>query len=465
MSATILVVDDLESNIRVLEAKLNSEYYNVLTANSAEKAFEILENNKVDLILLDVMMPNIDGIVACKKIKENPETSYIPVVMVTALADIEYRIKGLEAGADEFLTKPINDLSLFVRVKSLTRIKSLLDELQLRNETNEELGIDRIAITDDFTKSNIMIFDDDIVQAKNSANILKDIVNEVRIFTSYEEFDQCLKTYSPDLVMLSCHIDNVDSLRVCSTLRAKEYLKHMSIVLLAEEDRVDIVIKGMEIGANDYFITPIDSNELLARIKTQLRRKIYIDDLRNDIEQNFNLSIKDSLANIFNRRYFDNHIKLIIARCKKLDKNLFLIMIDIDGFKLINDNYGHQAGDEVIILVADILKNNLRVTDLLARYGGDEFIIAIPEIKLEYAMGLIERIRVAIQNLEFTSKYTNKSIKLTLSIGIVEYINQTIEELINQADKALYQSKIAGRNKISTYIESTESLQKYRFNN
>ncbi|MFV9862138.1 MAG: response regulator, partial [Rickettsia aeschlimannii] len=137
---TILVVDDIELNIKLLTAKLLQEYYTVLTANNGKEALATLKKGKIDIILLDVMMPEIDGFEVCKTIKTDPETTHIPVVMITALSDIDDRVKGLEAGADEFLTKPINDTALFVRLKSLSRMKSLIDELKLRNSTNALLG-------------------------------------------------------------------------------------------------------------------------------------------------------------------------------------------------------------------------------------------------------------------------------------------------------------------------------------
>ena len=140
MTATVLVVDDLEPNVKLLEAKLLAESYPVFTANSGAAALEALTQNKIDIVLLDVMMPGMDGFETCARIKANPETTHIPVVMVTALSEIEDRVKGLEAGADEFLTKPINDTALLVRVKSLARMKTVIDELKLRNTINAELG-------------------------------------------------------------------------------------------------------------------------------------------------------------------------------------------------------------------------------------------------------------------------------------------------------------------------------------
>lgn len=449
MTATVLVVDDMDSNIKLLQAKLLSEYYTVLTSNSAEEAFKIIASNRVDIILMDVMMPIMDGITACRKIKENPNTSYIPLIMVTALSEIEDRVRALEAGADDFLTKPVDYVELFARVKSLTRMKSILDELKLRNQTNQTVGGVSINIDDDITKTKIIILDDDLIQSKNIAKILTNIVGEVKIFNNLLNFETFLENYQPDIAMISCQMNGVDPLRVCVKLRSKEDLKHTSIILISEENELDVIIKGMEIGINDYFITPIDNNELIARVKTQLRKKIYIDKLKADLEQNFNLSIKDSLTNIFNRRYFDNHIKLMIESAKQSSKNLSVIMLDIDDFKSVNDIYGHQAGDELLKSISDILIGNLRVTDLVSRYGGDEFVILIPDLSISDVLKICERLKSKIEKTNFNIPGQSAIIKKTISMGVAEYKNQSVKQFIEEADKALYNSKGAGKNQVS----------------
>ncbi|MGH6980414.1 MAG: response regulator, partial [Stellaceae bacterium] len=134
MSARILVVDDVTVNVRLLEAKLASEYFNVLTAFNGEKALEIAKAERPDLVLLDVMMPGMDGFEVCKRLKADPVTAEIPVVMVTALSDVSDRVKGLEAGADDFLTKPVNDVALFARVRSLVRLRRMMEEWHHREE-------------------------------------------------------------------------------------------------------------------------------------------------------------------------------------------------------------------------------------------------------------------------------------------------------------------------------------------
>ena len=144
MTARILVVDDIPANVKLLEVRLLAEYFEVLTASNGADALETCENGKVDVVLLDVMMPDMDGFEVCRRLKSDPATSHIPVVMITALDQVSDRIRGLEAGADDFLTKPVNDLQLMTRVRSLVRLKMLTDELRLRASTTRNIGIEEL---------------------------------------------------------------------------------------------------------------------------------------------------------------------------------------------------------------------------------------------------------------------------------------------------------------------------------
>ena len=448
MTATILVVDDLEQNVKLLEAKLLSEYYTVITANNGLKALEALEQNKIDLVLLDVMMPEMDGFEACSKIKSNPETTHIPVVMVTALSDIADRVKGLEAGADEFLTKPINDTALFARVKSLTRMKTVIDELKLRNKTSAELGGNVIEVKDTFTECKILILDDDIIQAKNLKAQLTDITEQIYGLSSPDEIDS-FASFCPDLVIISCQMDVDDPLRIGVMLRSKPNFKNASLMLLAEEDNIPMVMKGMEIGINDYFIYPVDRSELQARVKTQLRKKQYQDDLRTELEESVDLSTKDGLTGLFNRRYFDIHIQQMAEKSVETNQKMCMMMFDMDHFKEVNDTYGHPAGDAVLKTLSSTLKSSFRVTDLISRYGGEEFVVLLNNIDLDKGLKIAEKVRAAIENTDFVIPDHEEPLKKTTSIGIAEYNSEeTIEDFISRVDKALYEAKETGRNKV-----------------
>ncbi|WP_103897213.1 PleD family two-component system response regulator [Rickettsia fournieri] len=445
---TILVVDDIEPNIKLLTAKLLKEYYTVLTANSGKEALAILKKGKIDIILLDVMMPAMDGFEVCKTIKTDPETTHIPVVMVTALSDIDDRVKGLEAGADEFLTKPINDTALFVRLKSLSRMKSLIDELKLRNSTNALLGVTNIAMHDTCADKKILLINDDVVQAKNIKQMLLKLTQNVKVISNSDELD-IINEYTPDLVIISSTLEDDDPLRISVILRGKAEISGVVIILQIDEDGMPLVVKGIELGINDYFVYPIEESELLARIRTQLRRKQYQDNLRNDLEQSVNLAAKDGLTGLFNRRYFDIHLKQMIEKTNKESIKLYLLMCDIDNFKHINDTYGHQAGDKVLTIVSRILKNTLRVTDLIARFGGEEFTILLTDIDISKAIETAERVRVKIEYMNFHIEDQIEPLKITISIGVTKYKKEeSIESFIERADKAMYEAKTTGKNKV-----------------
>ncbi|MDG1437042.1 MAG: PleD family two-component system response regulator [Rickettsiaceae bacterium] len=450
MTATILVVDDLDANLKLLEAKLLSEYYTVITANSGIEALKILSQNKIDIVLLDIMMPGMDGFEVCKQIKANTETTHIPVVMVTALSDIQDRVKGLEAGADEFLTKPIDDTALFARVKSLTRVKTIIDELKLRNNAVSQLGGKMTDLKENFTDSKILLLDDDIIQAKNIKSSLASLSEQVQILTSPDSIDS-LGSFIPDVIIISCQLDVVDPLRIGVMLRAKPNFKNAILILLAEEENMPMVIKSMELGINDYFIYPVDKSELQARIKTQLRRKHYQNTLRTQLEESIDLSTKDGLTGLFNRRYFNIHIKQMFDKTQKSDKNICIMMLDIDYFKEVNDTYGHPFGDMVLQTISNTLKTSFRITDLIARYGGEEFVVLLNNIEIEDCSIIAETIRSNVENLSFVIPGQNKSIKKTTSIGIAELKSgESVEDFITRADRALYQAKDEGRNRVVT---------------
>ena len=412
MTATILVVDDLEQNVKLLEAKLLKEYYIVHTASSGHDAIDVLAKEKIDVVLLDVMMPGMDGFETCRKIKQSPQTAHIPVVMVTALSDVEDKVKGLESGADEFLTKPVDDVALFARVRSLSRMKIVLDELRLRNQTNREFNERIIPIEADYVKARICVIDTDVIQSKNITKTLSKITTNIKMIHDLEEVNSALE-FKPDVVIVSCQLEEVDPLRIVVNLRSKEQMSNTSFVLMTEEE-MQLVIRGLELGVNDYFFYPVDDSELMARIKTQLRRKFYQDNIKNHLEQSVNMSVKDGLTGLFNRRYFDSHITNSLANAA--DGELALLMLDIDFFKKVNDTYGHQIGDQVIKVFADIASKNVQPTDLLARYGGEEFVVIIHNAIDRNVMEIAQNIRSSIQAYNFADIHAGLS--CTTSIGL-----------------------------------------------
>lgn len=450
MTANILVVDDLEQNVSLMETRLLTEYYNVYAAYSGLEALEVLANNKIDVVLLDCMMPGMDGFETCRLIKSNPDTTHIPVVIVTALSDVEDRVHGLEVGADEFITKPVDDKSLFSRIKSLVRIKYIIDELKLRNDTNVELGAKTINLYQDFSSGNVMIINDDVVEAKHISNVLSDITENIRCVSDGNMINALFKTgFVPDVTIVSCHLEGQDPLRLVSILRTSEIVSHSPIMMLAEEENMNLVNRALEMGASDYIISPVDKSELIARIKTQLRKKYYQDALRDDLQNGINLAIRDPLSGLYNRRYFDTHLQRSIVKSTKEGRDLYLMMIDIDYFKDINDVYGHLAGDQTIKDVANIISSNIRVEDTVARYGGEEFAVIIYDISEDNVNNIAMRLCDAVEKHSFVVPDSDNILSKTISIGLAKYSESySLKQFISKADTALYEAKNGGRNKL-----------------
>ncbi len=451
MTARILVVDDIPTNVRLLEARLMAEYFQVLTASNGDDALRICQQGLCDIVLLDVIMPKMDGFEVCRTLKSDPATMHLPVVMVTALDQPEDRVRGLEAGADDFLTKPVNDLALVTRVKSLARLKMLTDDLRLRAASGEALAIENIQ-KEDQRPANIVIVDDVASSYRPVVKALSE-THHVSVITKPNEALLEIAEGSFDMVIVSTELSGHDSLRLCSYLRSIERTRTLPIIILAKTGQEDLICRAMELGVNDYLRHPIDENELKARVKTQLRRKNYNDCLRNSVQQSIELAVKDPLTGLHNRRYLEAHFDGLFEKAVNSQGNLSVIMCDIDHFKSVNDTFGHQAGDAVIKECAARIQRNIRNVDLACRFGGEEFVIVMPDTTIELANLIAERIRQEIAAHPIVTDGGKKQISVTLSMGVSNLIahGDSPEQLVKRADTALYSAKNAGRNRVESH--------------
>ena len=223
-------------------------------------------------------------------------------------------------------------------------------------------------------------------------------------------------------------------------------------MILVDNDDKALLIKGLEMGINDYAIAPIDSNELIARARTQVRRKRYQDALKSNYEESVSLAITDSLTKLYNRRYLDAHIQNIFVECQAKKMPLSVLALDIDHFKSINDKpgWGHHIGDEVLKLFAQRILAGIRTTDLACRPGGEEFVILLPGADLPTAKGLAERLRASIADVPFQISAPPGQVQVTTSLGVaaVGHGVASAPELLKKADEALYSAKKTGRNKV-----------------
>ena len=462
MSARILVVDDVIPNVKILEAKLSVEYYDVVTAYNGLDALKIAEEQQPDLILLDVMMPQMDGFEVCKRLKADQCTAHIPVVMVTALSEAADRIQGLESGADDFLTKPVDDLALFARVKSLLRLKMMMDEFRLREETSSEMGV--ISMSDRkeeaIQRARILVIDEN----EYSVRMMKEIYAEtydVTLEPDMEAAQVLLRGGDFDLAVVSLDSANYDPLRLCSKVRSLEETRQLPILTLVDDADKDKLIKGMDIGINDYVMRPIDANELIVRTRTQILRKQYQDRLRHNFHRSMELAVTDSLTGLYNRRYMSNHLDAMLQRAKMDYKPVCVMIMDIDFFKRVNDTHGHDVGDEVIREFSARIGASVRGIDLSCRYGGEEFVVVMPDTDLSVASTVSERLRRQISEKPFSVNKGALNLDLTCSIGVtVSREGENSESLLKRADEALYKAKRDGRNRVVVAPSNVEVFER-----
>jgi two-component system, cell cycle response regulator len=451
MTARILVVDDVPANVKLLEARLSAEYFDVLTAMSGQEALATCERAECDIVLLDVMMPDMDGFEVCRRLKASLTTHHIPVVMVTALDQPSDRVKGLEAGADDFLTKPVSDVALIARVRSLSRLKLMTDELRMRAVTSRDIGIEspeREAIAEAGKGGRVLVVDDRPASYEQiAATLAREHTADVEADPNAGLFHAAEGNY--DLLIVSLGLTNFDGLRLCSQVRSLDRTRHVPILAISDAENSTQLVRGLDIGVNDYLSRPIDKNELLARVRTQVRNKRYTERLRDNVQMSIDMAITDALTGLHNRRYMETHVGALVGQALSRGKPLTVLVLDIDYFKAVNDTHGHDAGDDVLREFALRLRKSIRGIDLACRYGGEEFVVVMPETDLAVATMVAERLRRRIASEPFPIQQGARAIEVTISIGIAGLSGaDTAASVIKRADQALYRAKRDGRNRV-----------------
>jgi two-component system, cell cycle response regulator len=452
MTARVLVVDDLLPNIKLLEVRLSAEYFDVRTAMNGPDALAICERGDCDIVLLDVMMPGMDGFEVCRRLKSSPNTAHLPVVMVTALDQPADRLKGLEAGADDFLTKPVNEVALLARVKSLVRLKMLTDELRSRAAVSRDVGIvdpNTTALSDNGMGGRVLIVDDRPTSYERLASSLSQM-HRVDVESNPQQAMLRAPEGNYDLIIVSLSLDNFDGLRLCSQLRTLERTRKVPLLIIADMDDETRILRGLEIGVNDYLTRPVDRNEMLARVRTQIRRKRYIDSLGEAVTQSMEAAIIDPLTGLHNRRYMQSHLTQLTNLGVTQATPFSLMILDIDFFKAVNDNWGHDAGDDVLKEFSKRILKSIRGIDMACRSGGEEFVVLMPDTEKHIAQIVAERIRQKIERNPFPIYGGKKMISVTVSVGVTGYHagHTTADALMKKADEALYKAKKDGRNRV-----------------
>jgi len=298
---------------------------------------------------------------------------------------------------------------------------------------------------------SVLIIDDD----PRVRNEVKQILNQANFFDIYYEANDGIEGFKillnkdVDLILSDVMMPAMDGFKFLSMKRARPEFNDIPVIMLTGAEDVKLKIKGLEQGASDYITKPFDHGELLARVRIHYNIKRLQEELKATNRRLEELSNTDGLTKLYNRRYFMELLELEFQRAHRYQSKFGYVMMDIDHFKDFNDNYGHLLGDRILYEIAQILQENLRVNDVVGRYGGEEFALFMPETDLKGALVVAERYRKRVE--DFVLVEGGKKFKVTISLGVACYPNpgiNSVDDLIRLADNALYKAKRNGRNRV-----------------
>ncbi len=453
MTGRILVVDDVATNRIVMKVKLATACYAVDQADCGTAALDAARANPPDLILLDVVMPDMSGLEVCRRLKAQPETADIPVILITALADRDSKMAGLEAGADDFLTKPVDEVTLLARVRSLLRARDTARELKQRGEPALGFAEAAAGFTGKEKPGHIAL----IASGPKGAVLWKTVLDDrVGGAVSILPRDAALGSFgtddddAPDVFVIAADLAHRnEGLRLLSDLRSRPGTRNAATVMILPQGDSERAAIALDLGAHDILYDPFDAQELAIRIRAQLGRKRQADRLRASLKAGLDMAVTDSLTGLHNRRYGMFQLEQMLARS---GRRLAVMLLDIDHFKQVNDTHGHFAGDQVLDLVARRLRAQVRAGDLLARIGGEEFLVALPDSDSATALARAEQLRAAIADHSFAVGGDTPPLAITLSVGIAlaaPGMAETAQSLLDRADAALYGAKAHGRDQVT----------------
>lgn len=457
MSGKILIVDDLATNRIILKVKLNAACHDTVQASSGLAALEVARTEQPKLILLDMMLPDLSGIEVCRRLREDPATQHIPIVIITASGDRANRLRALEAGADEFLTKPLNEVILLARIRSLMRARETESELRLRSETWGAMDFAEGESVFAMPGRVGLIAADPAIAMGWRAALAPHLNARVTILTPAAALGDAPEGAVPDFYMIAADLGAHGSgQRLVADLRSRLQSRHSAIALALREADPETAAMALDVGASDLLTLPLDPQETALRITLHIQRKRRADSLRRAVSQGLKLAVTDPLTGLFNRRYALAHLDRIADRARETGRRFAVMVLDLDRFKSVNDTWGHAAGDAVLEAVANRLRENMRPTDLVARIGGEEFLIALPDATIGAARIAAERLCRVVGETPVLLPDGRNQVSVTISVGLAlgprlapDGERSSARDTIARADAALLAAKSEGRNQVT----------------
>lgn len=463
MSGHVLIVEPTTSQRIHLRGLIGGAYYQVTTCTSVDEARDVLSDGGVDLLLLDIISTSEQALALIAELREPGAMSALPVIALARGGAHEARITALRAGADDVLDKGADPALLLARIRSLLRLGDTSAALRLGGGAARALGMAEAA--QPFVPAGRVI----IISARPAhlpgplAGLVRKLPGAAAILSP--EADFFAEGAAADLFVIDQPTSSIDTpesaalFYLIADLRARPTTQHAKIMLITPESACALARMALDLGADDVVPATIGEDELAVRARALLRRKSQADNRRGQVETGLAAALTDPLTGLFNRRYITAELDLLIEKQGEDAGPWAVILLDIDHFKRVNDTHGHAVGDRVLREVAQLLRANLRKGDLLARIGGEEFLVVLPGTTCEKARLAAERLRslVAGSPIEVTRAAADISLRITLSAGVADGGGmgegaRTVDQLLERADRALYAAKASGRNRVSVSI-------------
>lgn len=451
MSGQVLVADGVATSRILLRVILSGAHYAVsLAANSATGRRLVAEAPPKFIILGDALEDGpSDAFLA--ELRGHPDTRNIPVIRLSDRVNTRLRVKALLAGADELMRKPVRENMLLARMRSLIRARETADALDQHERNVHDLGFAEARLT--FTPpAHMVAIAQDRIRADAWANLAKGKLRHTIVALDRNEvLAQSELGAVADVYLIEAPADAAQTgLRLLAELRARPNTRHSAIIMVHERGDADTAVTALDLGANDLLELGFQADELALRLQIQLDRKRDADTLRASVAEGLRLAVLDPLTGLYNRRYAMAHANRLSARAAAKGREYGVVLLDIDRFKCINDTHGHATGDAVLVEIADRMRNNLRAVDMVARIGGEEFLVMMPEASPEDVLATAQRLCDCMRGQPIPVPGHTRHLSVTVSVGVaMGAAGERPEAVIDRADGALYAAKNAGRNTVT----------------
>jgi two-component system, cell cycle response regulator len=451
MSGHILIVDDLSINRTILRARLNAACYSCIMAATGAEALAIAHDQRPDLILLDYRLPDLDGEAVCRTLRADPVTRDIPLILFSASTERELRLQALRAGADEFLAKPLDESYLLGRIRSLLRASD--------SRTGWEDGVVLPELSEHpapFERASSLAVVTDQIGLTDPA--LTRIAGNLSQLTVQQALRMGADSPCPDTLLLAPDVIQNHGLQIIAELRARAHTRDADLCVMMPAGQDLMAAMALDLGAAEVLRLPLDAEETRLRLSALARTKSGVRARAVAMAAQLDQALRDPLTGLHNRRHLVSELWRFAQTLPagRVSAGVVLVL-DLDHFKGVNDRYGHNAGDDVLVDIAGRIRGALRKTDILARYGGEEFVILLPDADLPTGQTIATRIAHAVQASPCLPM-VGGGVRITASIGVARVSapqsNQTPEDYaraaIGAADTALRAAKLGGRNRVVT---------------